>query len=76
LTAGPALREPPELLQRLLYGLANTRAQILYGTLSPPDGRISLGIARYITDWVDDLNGPLHHAVCEIEQYYLSGAKK
>jgi hypothetical protein len=72
----PALREPPALLHRLLDGLASTRAQILDGTLQPPDGKISLGIARFVTDWVDDLNGPLHHAVCEIEQHYLRGAKR
>jgi hypothetical protein len=72
----PALQEPPELLHRLLDGLASTRVRIEEGTLPPPDRKISLGIARFVTDWVDDLNGPLHHAVCEIEQHYLKGAEK
>jgi hypothetical protein len=72
----PALREPPALLHRLLDSLASTRTAVLNGTLPPPDGKISLGIARFVTDWVDDLNGPLHHAVCEIEQHYHKGAKK
>jgi hypothetical protein len=71
----PAAQEPQELLQNLIDGLARIKAQILDGTLPPPTGRTQLGIARFVTDWVDDLNGPLHRAVCEIERHYGEGAE-
>jgi hypothetical protein len=54
-------------LKTLSNGLARIKASVLDGTLTLPDGTISLGIARFVTDWVDDLNGPLHHSASRIE---------
>jgi hypothetical protein len=54
-------------LKTLPNGLARIKASVLDGTLTLPDGTIFLGIARFVTDWVDDLNGPLHHSASRIE---------
>jgi hypothetical protein len=72
--ADPQSRDPVELLERLINLLAQIKAQALDGSLTPPDGKISLGLARYVTDWVDDLTGPLHQAVGDIEAHYSAGS--
>jgi hypothetical protein len=49
----------PVLLQSLIDGVQRISLQVSGSTLTPPDGQISLGIGRYVSDWVDDLDGPL-----------------
>jgi hypothetical protein len=73
--ADPYSKDPKVLLQTLLNSMAQIKAQVLEGSLDPPKTIISLGLARFVTDWVDDLNGPLHHKVSQIEQHYLFGSK-
>jgi hypothetical protein len=71
--ADPQSRNPVEHLERLTILLAQIKVQVLDGSLTPPDGKMSLGLARYVTDWVDDLTGPLHQAVGDIEAHYSAG---
>jgi hypothetical protein len=67
-------KDNPELLQSLINGVEAILGQVTDGTLTPPDGQISLGIGRYVSDWVDDLQGPLSIAVATAEIHYTKGA--
>jgi hypothetical protein len=71
----PDTRNSLTNLTSLLDGLLRLKAQVHDGSLPPPDGSLSLGLARYVSDWVDDLNGPLHHGISEIERHYRLGVK-
>jgi hypothetical protein len=71
----PDTRDSLINLTNLSDGLLRLKAQVRNGSLPPPDGLISLGLTRYVSAWVADLNGPLHHSVSEIERHYRLGAK-
>jgi hypothetical protein len=67
-------KDNPVLLQSLINGVEAIIGKVTDGTLALPDGRISLGIGRYVSDWVDDLQGPLNKAVAAAEIHYTKGA--
>jgi hypothetical protein len=64
----PESQDPPELLQKLIDGLAHIETQVMDDSLAEPGGQAQLGVAHVVTDCVDGLDGQLHHAVCEIER--------
>jgi hypothetical protein len=69
----PQSKDNPELLQSLINGVEAILGQVTDGTLALPDGRISLGLGRYVSDCVDDLSGPLSQAVAAAENHYREG---
>lgn len=68
--ADPKAEDSASNLQSLLNLLSQVRGRALEGTLQPPCDGLSLGLARYVTDWVFELGGPLHNAICDIEEMY------
>jgi hypothetical protein len=72
--ADPQSKDNPLQLQRLIDGIEPILGQIADRSLTPPDGRISFGIGRFVSDWVDDLGGPLSQAVSATEFHYTQGA--
>jgi hypothetical protein len=69
----PQSKDNPVLLQSLIDGVEAILGQVTDGTLTPPDGRISLGISRHVSDCVDDLSGPLSQALAAAENHYREG---
>ncbi len=68
----PKSQDASENVTRLLDILAACREQLYERSLPPSDGTLTLGIGRYVSDWVDDLNDPLNKAVRAVECHYLS----
>jgi hypothetical protein len=65
--------EPDKVrLTQTLFVLAKLREKALNCHLPAPNGRTTLGIARGVTDFVDDLHGPLTRAAGAIELHYLT----
>jgi hypothetical protein len=76
---GRDLRDTPEtgepdkdMLNRTLSVLAGLRQKTIDCHLPPPNGQTTLGLARGVTDRIDDLNIPLVSAVGAIERHYLT----
>jgi hypothetical protein len=66
-------QDNPVLLRSLNDGVERISLQASEGTLTPLDGQISLGIGRYVSDWVHDFGGPLSQAVAAAENHYRKG---
>jgi hypothetical protein len=69
-----ARRPEPNLamLDRTLFVLAQLRAKTLNCHLPPPNGQTTLGIARGVLDWIEDLASPLAKAAGALERHYLT----
>jgi hypothetical protein len=68
----PSSSEPnAAALDKTLSVLAGTRQKTIDCHLPPPNGRTTLGLARWVTDWIEDLNSPLVRAVSAVEKHYL-----
>lgn len=60
----------PEQLQNLVSELQRIKADVLSDRLPGSEGRLTLGLARGLADWVEPLDSPLLDAVGAIELYY------
>jgi hypothetical protein len=60
------------MLIRTLAVLDELRRKTINCHLPPPDGRTTLGVARGVLDFVDDLNGALSIAAGAIEKHYFA----
>jgi hypothetical protein len=60
------------MLDRTRLVLEKIRRKAIACHLPPPDGEITLGLARGVTDWIADPNSPLLTAVGAIERHYLT----
>lgn len=59
-----------EQLNALVSELQRIKANALSDQLQPSEGRLTLGLARGLADWIEPLNSPLLNAVGAIERYY------
>jgi hypothetical protein len=60
------------MLDRTVLVLNELRKKAIACHLPPPDGQTTLGLARGVADWIEDLNSPLLAAVGAIERHYLT----
>jgi hypothetical protein len=60
------------MLETTLCVLDRLRQKTINCHLPPPNGRTTLGIARGVTDFVEDLDGTLVQAAGAIERHYLT----
>jgi hypothetical protein len=63
------------MLIRTIAVLDELRRKTINFHLPPPNGRTTLGVARGVLDFVDDLNGALAIAAGAIERHYLTIAR-
>jgi hypothetical protein len=61
-----------EMLTRTRLVLNQLRKKAIACHLPPPDGQTTLGLARGVTDWIEDLDSLLLAAVGAIERHYLT----
>jgi hypothetical protein len=66
-------QDNPALARSLIDDVQRISLRVSGNTLTPLDGQISLVIGRYVSDWVDDLDGPLSQAVAAAENHYRKG---
>jgi hypothetical protein len=60
------------MLERTRLVLEKIRRKAMACHLPPPDGQTTLGLARGVTDWIENPNSPLLTAVGAIERHYLT----
>ncbi|BAY26252.1 hypothetical protein NIES2100_60660 [Calothrix sp. NIES-2100] len=61
---------PSERLNTLIEQLQQIKANTISDRLEPSGGNVTLGLAREVADWIDNLDSPLLKAVGAIEMYY------
>ncbi|MBD2202982.1 hypothetical protein H6G33_03575 [Calothrix sp. FACHB-1219] len=61
---------PSERLNTLIAQLQQLKANTISDRLEPSDGYVTLGLAREVADWIENLDSPLLKAVGAIEIYY------
>ncbi|MBD2211344.1 hypothetical protein H6G27_15940 [Nostoc linckia FACHB-104] len=57
-------------LNNLIAQLQQIKAETISDRLEPSGGIVTLGLAREVADWIENLDSPLLKAVGAIEIYY------
>ncbi|MBD2335663.1 hypothetical protein H6G64_01500 [Calothrix sp. FACHB-156] len=57
-------------LNNLIAQLQQIKAETISDRLEPSGGTVTLGLAREVADWIENLDSPLLKAVGAIEIYY------
>jgi len=59
-----------ERLNNVVIQLQSIRSQAQNGQLAPSEGNTTLGLAREVSDWIENLDSPFLSAIGAIEQFY------
>jgi hypothetical protein len=63
---------PKSLVRSVIALLNDLRDKTQTHRLAPPDGVMTLGLTRYVSNWIDELGCALSVAIGKIEIFYPS----